>query len=65
MSSFTCEKCGVAIIDSPRGYATGCKHHPMARVTRVQGDTITHRLPDGRVNTIVCGEPLRAWVVAA
>lgn len=29
MSSFYCEKCGEAIIDTPRGYITGCKHYPL------------------------------------
>ena len=27
MSSFLCEKCGAACIDTPYGYATGCDHH--------------------------------------
>ena len=30
MSSFYCEKCGTAIIDSPNGYITGCEHYPTA-----------------------------------
>lgn len=28
MSNFYCEKCGIAIIDSPHGYVTGCEHYP-------------------------------------
>ncbi len=30
MSNFICEKCGVAILDSPRGYITGCEHYPIS-----------------------------------
>lgn len=29
MSHFTCDKCGKPIIDSPKGYVTGCEHYPM------------------------------------
>jgi len=29
MSNFTCEKCGVDILDSPRGYITACEHYPL------------------------------------
>lgn len=28
MSNFTCEKCGMSIIDSDDGYITGCPHYP-------------------------------------
>jgi hypothetical protein len=28
MSSFNCEVCGAACLDSPRGYTTGCEHYP-------------------------------------
>lgn len=28
MSSFHCEHCGTAILDSPSGYTTGCEHYP-------------------------------------
>lgn len=59
MSNFTCQQCGTALPKS----RTICKRHPMARVTRIDGNVITHVLPDGRVNRIVCGEPLRAGVV--
>lgn len=33
MSSFYCNKCGTAIIDSPysRGYLTECEHYPFER----------------------------------
>jgi len=30
MSSFYCEKCNTLIIDTPAGYITGCKHHPLS-----------------------------------
>lgn len=29
MSNFTCPHCGTNIIDSPRGYITGCEHYPI------------------------------------
>lgn len=29
MSSFNCEHCGTAIIDTPRGYITSCEHYPL------------------------------------
>lgn len=32
MSNFECEKCGTAIIDSPRGYVTGCDHYPLSGI---------------------------------
>lgn len=28
MSSFYCELCGAACLDSERGYITGCEHYP-------------------------------------
>lgn len=28
MSNFICEKCNQTCYDTPRGYVTGCKHHP-------------------------------------
>ena len=32
MSSFICEKCGKAIIDTPyKGYITECKHYPFLK----------------------------------
>lgn len=30
MSNFKCEHCGENIIDSPRGYITGCSHYPLS-----------------------------------
>ena len=35
MSSFTCPRCGADILDSPRGYTTGCPHFPLENRTRV------------------------------
>lgn len=29
MSNFQCPHCGAAIIDSPGGYISGCKHYPL------------------------------------
>lgn len=29
MSNFTCEHCGIPIIDSNLGYITGCQHYPL------------------------------------
>lgn len=31
MSSFVCEHCGAEIIDTPRGYISGCEHYPLER----------------------------------
>ena len=28
MSHFNCEKCGTLLIDTDRGYITGCEHYP-------------------------------------
>lgn len=43
MSNFCCEKCGTAILDSPRGYTTSCPHYqadpdPVATVGRIVFD---------------------------
>lgn len=32
MSSFNCEHCGKAIIDTQRGYVTECPHYPLDNV---------------------------------
>lgn len=29
MSSFNCEHCGAACIDTDKGYVSGCKHYPI------------------------------------
>lgn len=29
MSHFICPECGAHIVDSPRGYLSGCSHYPM------------------------------------
>jgi hypothetical protein len=29
MSSFMCEKCGKFILDTPKGYISGCAHYPI------------------------------------
>ena len=31
MSYFHCAVCGAIILDSNKGYTTGCKHHPLER----------------------------------
>jgi len=37
MSSFNCEHCGTAIIDTPDGYVTECEHYPLLKSSeRVQ-----------------------------
>lgn len=28
MSNFQCEICGAICVDTPKGYITGCEHHP-------------------------------------
>ena len=33
MSHFICEHCGAHIIDSPKGYLSGCRHYPMEHNT--------------------------------
>lgn len=35
MSSFNCEHCGTAIIDTPRGYITSCEHHKAEDITDI------------------------------
>ena len=32
MSSFNCEHCGTPIIDTHRGYVTGCPHWPLENI---------------------------------
>lgn len=32
MSSFHCPHCGTAILDSPRGYVTECRHYPLEKI---------------------------------
>ena len=34
MSSFICEKCGMAIVDSPDGYITECLHYPREKMNK-------------------------------
>lgn len=29
MSNFTCEHCASPVLDSPKGYVTGCEHYPI------------------------------------
>lgn len=36
MGNFACEECGKHIIDSPRGYITGCKHYPLSGKNKVK-----------------------------
>jgi len=37
MSSFNCEHCGEAIIDTPNGFITGCEHYPEGRRMKKKG----------------------------
>jgi hypothetical protein len=50
MSSFYCEKCGKAIMDSEQGYTTGCKHYPMEKLVGwIKADTqIYLKKPKGK-----------------
>jgi hypothetical protein len=32
MSNFKCDKCGTDIIDSEKGYITGCIHYPLKTI---------------------------------
>jgi hypothetical protein len=65
VSSFHCNVCGKAIIDSPAGYLSECIHWPAESKGKVRSyvddDVILHMI-DGRVNTIILDEPLRAYV---
>lgn len=36
MSSFLCEHCGTAIIDSPRGYVTSCEHYKAEDINKLR-----------------------------
>ena len=36
MSNFICEECGAKIIDSPKGYTTGCEHYPLEAVENTE-----------------------------
>jgi hypothetical protein len=35
VSNFICEECGAKVVDSPRGYITGCEHYPVETVEEV------------------------------
>ena len=37
MSSFYCEKCGKAIVDTPRGYKTCCSHYTPKKLEKISG----------------------------
>lgn len=34
MSSFYCEHCGKAILDTEDGFITGCEHYPAVRIPK-------------------------------
>lgn len=36
MSNFICEHCGTSIIDSPKGYITGCEHYPIKSLSKAK-----------------------------
>jgi hypothetical protein len=38
MSNFICEHCGKAILNSPRGYTTECKHYKLKCVNGLSID---------------------------
>ena len=40
MSSFVCSACGTLIIDSPRGYLTGCEHWPLEGQEKESGSEV-------------------------
>lgn len=44
MSSFICSKCGAEILDTPRGYITGCIHNPLEQQHRVHCEPIEEEL---------------------
>ena len=54
MSNFNCETCGKPIIDSPRGYTTGCEHYPLEPPAGCQ------EIP----GFILVVEPEKSWLTA-
>jgi len=36
VSSFKCEHCGADILDTERGYITGCEHYPLRKIIRIE-----------------------------
>lgn len=52
MSSFLCEQCGAAILDSPHGYTTGCEHYPLEQRRKVSSSPYAKKLDDMMVRTM-------------
>lgn len=44
MSSFFCEKCNKAIIDTPNGYISECKHYPLSKKQKKISNTFNETL---------------------
>lgn len=56
MSSFQCEQCSTMIIDSDKGYVTGCEHWPIERnIITVIGD-LAFTSPIEKLICSDCGE---------
>lgn len=64
MSSFNCEHCGKPILDTPRGYVTGCEHYPLSDKGHKYniGDKVSVNMPDGwKDGIVVTVIPNYAW----
>jgi len=55
MSNFVCEHCGEAIIDTPTGYITGCKHYPIGSKGDVEGEAFSKFLEEMGCEVVDCG----------
>lgn len=61
MSSFNCEHCGTAIIDTPRGYITSCEHHKAEDINKLRSK---HLEGDCRCHgSIICKPCLNNLVI--
>lgn len=38
--NFVCPKCGAEIIETPRGFETGCEHYPLEHRKRVHAGPV-------------------------
>ena len=54
VANFICEKCGAYCWDTPRGYITGCEHHPPdARFTTAEMEALLDLPTDLHIKSIV------------
>ena len=62
MSSFKCEHCGAPIIDSIKGYITGCQHYPMSGQKQEEKTRKAHCLGTAMKRIAVSGRPRKPIV---